>query len=72
MTGSDEFKRRAMQKVRGKPNVTHSVLSEDGSEVTYTCPECKTRQTHRWYGREKHFCTKCGKPTTIFGAQFAK
>lgn len=60
-------------KIRGRLPVMNVILSKvflDGvflDMVTYTCPNCLHRQTHRWFGREDHLCIECGEPTNIKG-----
>jgi hypothetical protein len=39
----------------------HTVLQDitDGT-ITYKCPACGTVNTHKWYGKEDHHCSRCG------------
>lgn len=51
--------------MQGRVSVMNVVIAD--GKVTYTCPGCNHRQTHFWYGREKHICIKCEKQTDIKG-----
>ncbi len=35
--------------------------------IEWTCPDCGERNLQFWFGRQKHYCNNCDKPTDLKG-----